>query len=586
MNPNKNQSPMGDPRDTRNLFFAIILSLLVILGWQHFVERPVQEQERAAAAEQQASAAANPGAAPISSVLPDATQTAVPVAPRPRAVVLAETPRRPVVSDALHGSISLKGGRIDDITLVRYREQLDPTSPEITLMSPGGVDLPYYAEFGWRGPAGVALPDQNTLWQAEAGDRLAPGNPVVLSWDNGAGLIFEKKIELDDNYMFSITQTVRNETGAAVVLHPYGLIARSTEPNPSAMFLQHEGAIGVYSNKLHEDTYKDLNEDKIMSRSTTGGWFGFTDKYWLVALVPPQTTSVDVRALHAPQVAANRYQVDYLGAPVTVETGSTQSQTSHLFTGAKEVRLLDHYEKLLGIPHFDLAIDFGWFYFLTKPFFYALDLLAGFLGSFGLAILAFTVVVKLLLFPLADHAYFSMAKMKVLMPKLTELRTQYANDPQKQSQEMMALYKKEGVHPLSGCWPILIQIPIFFALYKVLFVSIEMRHAPFYGWIKDLSAPDPSNLFNLFGLIPVDAPFGFHLGALPILMGITMWLQMKMSPPPTDPAQRIVFGLMPVVFTISLASFPVGLVIYWTWSNLLSILQQYVLMRRMKIKAF
>lgn len=583
MNQNKNQSPLGDPRDTRNLFLAIILSLGVILGWQHFVEKPRLEQVRAQQQQQIETASTAATAAPVSPLLPEATQVA---SVRPRTEVLAENPRRPIASGALHGSISLKGGRIDDITLARYRETMEEGSPEITLMSPGGVDLPYYAEFGWRGPTGTRLPDQDTVWQAEAGDQLAPGKPVVLSWDNGAGLIFEKKIELDDDYMFSISQSVRNNTGAAVVLHPYGLIARSVEPNPSAMFLQHEGAIGVYEKTLHEDAYEDLNETPLITRKTTGGWFGFTDKYWLVALVPPQDVAIDARSLHAPQVANNRYQVDYLAAPVTVEPGQSQSVTSHLFAGAKELRLLDHYEKALGIPHFDLAIDFGWFYFLTKPFFYSLDWLAGALGGFGLAILAFTVVVKLLLFPLADHAYFSMAKMKVLMPKLTELRAQYASDPQKQSQEMMALYKKEGINPLSGCWPILIQIPIFFALYKVLFVSIEMRHAPFYGWIKDLSAADPSNVFTLFGLLPMDAPLGLHLGLLPILMGITMWLQMKMSPPPTDPAQRIVFGMMPVVFTISMAGFPVGLVLYWTWSNLLSILQQYVLMRRMKIKAF
>jgi len=567
-----NQNPMGDQRDHRNLFLAIILSLAVLLGWQQFVEKPRYEAQQAAA-----QMAADPVNAPVAPA-PASAEPAVPAAPRERAVVLADNPRRAIQSDALHGSVSLKGGRIDDITLARYHEQLDKSSPEIVLMSPAGVEQPYYAEFGWRAQ-GVAVPDQNTVWNAASGEALAPGKPLVLSWDNGAGLTFEKKIEIDDNYLFTITQSVTNTSGAAVTLHPYGLVARDTPPNPDAMFLQHEGAIGVFEGKLHEDTYKDLASDAIMKRTTTGGWFGFTDKYWLVALMPAQDKPISTRALHAPQVGAHRYQVDYLDdAGIKVEAGATASSTTHLFAGAKELGLLDQYEKAIGVKHLDLAIDFGWFYFLTKPFFYALNWLAGALGGFGLAILAFTVVVKLLLFPLADHAYFSMAKMKVLMPKLQELRQTYANDPQKQSQAMMELYKKEGVHPLSGCWPILIQIPIFFALYKVLFVSIEMRHAPFYGWIHDLSAADPSNIFTLFGLLPWASPL--HIGALPIMMGVTMWLQMKMSPPPTDPAQRIVFGLMPVILTVSMASFPAGLVIYWTWSNVLGVLQQYYIMRK------
>lgn len=587
MKPSNNNSPMGDPRDTRNLFLAIILSLAVILGWQYFVEGPQKQQQRIAQEAAATAALQGDTAAPVSSVLPEAPGAAAPAAIRPRAEIVAESPRRRITSPALHGSISLTGGRIDDITLARYRETMDPDSPEITLLSPAGIDLPYYAEFGWRGEAGVALPGQNTVWQAQPGEQLTPSSPIVLSWNNGAGLTFEKKIEVDDNYMFSVTQTVRNDTGAPVVLHPYGLIARSIAPDMPTNFMQHEGAVGVYNNKLFEDHYTALAKDAVVSRSTTGGWFGFTDKYWLVALVPDQQSTVDMRALHARQVSDQRYQVDYLGEAITVAPGATQSSTAHLFAGAKEVRVLDAYETKLGIPHFDLAIDFGWFYFLTKPFFYALDLLAGFLGSFGLAILAFTVVVKALLFPLADHAYVSMAKMKKMTPRMTELRSLYANDQQKQSQEMMALYKQEGINPLSGCWPILIQIPIFFSLYKVLFVSIEMRHAPFYGWIRDLSAADPSNVFNLFGLLPpIGAPLGLHIGAWPLAMGITMWLQMKMNPPPTDPAQRIVFGLMPVIFTFSMAGFPVGLVIYWTWSNLLSILQQYVLMRRMKVRAF
>lgn len=574
---NQNQGPLGDPRDTRNMFLAIALSIAVIIGWRQYVEIP-QQQQIAAAQQAELAQPLAPPTAPA--VTPTAPETV-----RPRAEVLAAGTRRELGNDSVHGSINLTGARLDDITLTRYRETLDPTSPAITLMSPSGTEMPYYAEFGWRADGGIALPDQNTPWQAAGTGKLEPGKPLVLHWNNGAGLVFEKKIELDDNYMFTITQSVRNETQQSVILHPYGLVARAIDRKADANFLIHEGAVGVYDNKLHEDHYRDLEKATLASRSTTGGWFGFTDKYWLVALIPDQKESVATRTLYANQVADNRFQADYVGDGVTIAPGATQSSTAHLFAGAKEVRVLDGYSASLGIPHFDLAIDFGWFYFLTKPFFYALDFLAKFLGSFGLAILAFTVIVKAFLFPLADHAYFSMGKMKQLMPRLTELRSMYANDPQKQSQEIMALYKKEGVHPLSGCWPILIQIPIFFSLYKVLFVSIEMRHAPFYGWIHDLSAADPSNLFTLFGHL--DSPLlGVHIGILPILMGITMWAQMKMNPPPTDQAQRIMFSLMPIIFTISMAGFPVGLVIYWTWSNLLSILQQYVIMRRMKVRAF
>lgn len=577
--PLNGNGPMGEPGDTRNLFFAIVLSLAVILGWQHFVDKPQQDAQNAA--QQQVLDSTSATGAPVA---PAGNDTA-PEVVRDRATVLADTPRRAIKAPSIEGSISLKGGRIDDVHLVKYRETMEANSPEITLMSPAGVAQPYYTEFGWRAEAGVVVPDQNTLWHAASTEALAPGKPLTLSWSNGAGLTFEKKIAVDENYMFTITQSVKNETGRPVTLHPYGLVARAAEPDAGSSFLPHEGVVGVYDGQLHEDNYKSLNQQTAAVRTTTGGWFGFTDKYWLVALVPPQDGEVTVRALHVPQIAADRYQADYMAAPVTVAPGATGSVESRLFAGAKEVRLLDHYKNDLQITHFDLAVDFGWFYFLTKPFFYAITALAGVLGNLGLAIMAFTVLVKLLLFPLADHAYFSMAKMKQMMPKLQEIRETYASDQQKQSQEMMALYKKEGIHPLSGCWPILIQIPIFFALYKVLYVAIEMRHAPFYGWVHDLSAADPSNLFSLFGLLPGPI-LGVHIGALPLLMGLTMWLQMKMNPPPTDPAQRVVFGMMPIIFTISMAGFPVGLVIYWTWSNLLSILQQYVLMRRMKVRAF
>ena len=385
--------------------------------------------------------------------------------------------------------------------------------------------------------------------------------------------------------MFTVTQTVRNEGTAVVALRPYGLVSRTADPAQDSIYLQHEGPIGVLGGVLEEDEYVEIVQKGLVTRTTTGGWFGFTDKYWLVALAPDQASAVDVRVMNTKQVADNRFQTDYVGPAMTITPGASQSVTTHFFAGAKEARVLDGYISSIGIPSFDLAIDFGWFYFLTKPFFYALDFLARLFGNFGFAILAFTVVVKLLLFPLADKSYVSMAKMKVIAPRVKELRDTYAQDPQRMSQEMMALYKKEGVHPLSGCWPVLIQIPIFFALYKVLYVSIEMRHVAF-AWMKDLSGPDPSNVFTLFGLLNWSPPSALHLGALPIAMGLSMWLQMRMNPPPTDPAQKMVFGMMPWIFMLTMGGFPAGLIMYWTWSNILSIIQQFVILRRMHVRTF
>jgi len=580
-------SPLGDPKDTRNLFAAIILSLAVVGGWQYYVEGPKQAAIRAEQAQQQLQAVTSnpdPTQAPVLPEVTSATPTAVPDAPVARADVLAQGARIKISNDNVHGSISLTGLRLDDLTLARYRETVDPTSPEIVLLSPAGTAQPYYAEQGWRAAEGVVVPDANTVWKADK-TELTAGSSVTLSWNNGHGLTFERIISLDDKYMFTIEQKVTNNGSAAVELHPYGLVARNADPAHKSIYISHEGPIAIFNNKLVEHDYKQIAEQKIVKEDSTGGWLGFTDKYWLVALIPDQQAAISTRTLNVPQVSDHRFQMDYMAPVVTVAPGQSQSVSAHVFAGAKEVRVLDSYAEKLGVPHFDLAIDFGWYYFLTKPFFYALDMLAGIFGSFALAILAFTVVLKAVMFIPAEHSYVSMAKMKKLTPKLTELRETYASDPARQSQEMMAMYKKEGINPLSGCWPILIQIPIFFSLYKVLYVSIEMRHAPFYGWIKDLSAADPSNLLTLFGYLQQPI-LGAHIGLLPILMGLTMWLQMKMNPPPTDPSQRMIFGMMPIIFTISMSSFAVGLVIYWTWSNILSIAQQYLIMHRMKVRVF
>ncbi|MEP2334785.1 membrane protein insertase YidC, partial [Marinobacter sp.] len=406
-----------------------------------------------------------------------------------------------------------------------------------------------------------------------------------LTWDNGAGLVFERTYAIDNQFMFSVTQKVRNSSGASVTLFPYGLLSRGGTPETAGFYILHEGPLGVFDETLNEVDYDDLQDDGDVEVAATGGWIGITDKYWLAALVPAQDEAVKYRFMHMIRQQDDRYQTDYLGSARAIPAGGVVESEVHLFAGAKEVKLLDKYEAEYGIANFDLAVDFGWFYFLTKPFFYALSWLHGVVGNFGIAILVFTVAVKAVFYPLANKSYKSMAKMRELTPKMQTLREQYSDDKQRLNQEMMALYKNEKVNPASGCLPIIVQIPVFFALYKVLFVSIEMRHAPFYGWVHDLSAPDPTTLFNLFGLIPWTPPaFIPMIGVWPILMGLTMFLQQRLNPQPADPIQAKVFMFLPIFFTFLLANFPAGLVIYWAWNNLLSIAQQRLIMWRMGVK--
>ncbi|MBU0725523.1 MAG: membrane protein insertase YidC [Alphaproteobacteria bacterium] len=576
--------------DQRNLIIAIGASLIILLGFQYFFEMPRQREQQAL--EQQAEIAdqarqlesSRPTPAAPGSDTPAATVTAV-TQPQNREAVVENAPRVRIDSPRLSGSISLAGARIDDITLKGYHVNPDRSSPNITLLTPLGLPKPYYTEFGWVAQGeGIKVPGGNAVWQADR-EVLSPDQPVTLSWDNGEGLRFEQVISLDQDYMFSVTQRVVNQTGNAVSLHNYGLASRGGTPKTAGFFILHEGPVGVLDGTLREVKYDDLKEDgKSVEYDSTGGWIGITDKYWPVALVPDQQTPVKGRFLHAMRNNDDRYQVDFLGNGSQVAPGATLEQTSRVFVGAKEVRLLDRYEEQHGITNFDLAIDFGWFYFLTKPIFYAIDWLYHLLGNFGLAILALTVGIKLLFFPLANKSYRAMSKLKELQPKMVALREKVGDDRQRLNQEMMTLYKKEKVNPAAGCLPILVQIPVFFALYKVLFVTIEMRHAPFYGWIKDLSAPDPTTIFNLFGVIPWDPPTFLMIGVWPIIMGISMFLQQKLNPQPADPIQAKVFMFLPIVFTIMLASFPAGLVIYWAWNNTLSMAQQYVIMRRMGVK--
>ncbi|NMD06642.1 MAG: membrane protein insertase YidC [Phyllobacteriaceae bacterium] len=573
-------------QDTKNLTLAFALSLAVIVGWNYFYGVPQVDKTRQQFNQQQVDAAApqaadHPKAAPR---LP----AAAPV--RPRAEILAGNPRVIIDTKRVSGSIDLKSGRINDLALKDYHETIDKKSPNIVLLSPSGTADPYYAELGFVGEPGakLALPNVETLWTADT-KTLTTEKPVVLSWDNGQGLTFKRTISVDDQYMFSVKDSVENKTGAAINLFPYALVSRHGKPKTDGYAVLHEGFVGVVGTSgIQEMGYDAIVKETKSSKTFkgTGGWIGFTDKYWAATVIPDQSKAFEGRFSASDGPSGKIYQADYLGEALAIAPGATGDVTTRLFAGAKESHLLDKYQKEQGISKFELLIDWGWFYFITKPMFYLLDMIYKFTGNFGVAILLITVIVKAAFFPLANKSYMSMAKMKNVQPQMTAIRERFADDKVKQQQEMMELYKREKINPVAGCLPIAIQIPVFFALYKVLFVTIEMRQAPFFGWIKDLSAPDPTNVFNLFGLLPFDPThiplFGSFLaiGIWPLIMGISMFVQMKMNPEPTDPVQKTMFAWMPVIFTFMLGTFPSGLVIYWTWNNLLSVLQQGMIMKK------
>ncbi|HJS85556.1 MAG TPA: membrane protein insertase YidC [Acetobacteraceae bacterium] len=569
--------------DQKRLFTAILISIAILLGYQLVAQRYLPQPPQPTAQSQQS--ALNKTATPPEGG-PAAGAPATPAAPAP-----ANVPRLKIAAPAVRGSVNLRGARIDDVILNDYRQTDAPTSPDVQLLEPASSKYPYYVQYGWSAPAGetVALPGEDTIWTASA-PELQVGHPVTLSWNNGQGLDFRIVLAIDAHYMLSVRQEVHNATGQPVKLYPWTRVRRDYTPETAGYYILFEGLLGVTDGRLQEYKYsqvesdaKKKNSDVAYAETSTGGWAGITDKYWLTAIIPDQAIPETVRFRYIPG-GDGHYQVDYVTQePQTVAPGADAALPTHLFAGAKVVTLLDQYEQALNIPHFDKAVDFGWFYFLTKPIFYCLDFLNGLLGNFGLAIIVFTVFVKILFFPLANYSYRSMSKMRLLSPKVTALRERFKDDPQKMQAEMMALYKAEKINPASGCLPMVVQIPVFFSLYKVIFVTIEMRQAPFFGWIRDLSQVDPTNLFTLFGLVPWDptviSPI-LHVGAWPLIMGLTMFFQQKLNPPPPDPTQAKLFMFMPVIFTFMLARFPAGLVIYWSWNNLLSIAQQWLIMRR------
>ena len=555
--------------ETKGLYLAIVLSTIAILAvnWI-WPAAPIKTNAEPPAAEeiQPEPAAKDLQKQPLPQERPSITITEA----------LKADKRVDIANAKIVGSLRLKGARFDNLYLTNYKQTLAADSPDVELLAPSATKAPYYAEFGWlSNNQKLALPNEQTVWKA-VGGKLTPESPLTLEWNNGGGLKFVRKISVDKNYMFNIEQIVENNSGKSITLYPYGLINKVYAEKENSSTVVHEGLIGVVDSNLQEFKPKDFDVGEKETFEDTGGWLGFGERYWFSAIILNNATN----KVRFGRTGENVYQADYVGAPISVANGSVATNNVRFFAGAKEIALLDHYAKDLGIEKFDLAVDFGWYYFLTKPFFYILDFLYRFIGNMGWAILLFAALLRLAMFPIANKSYESMSKMKKVQPKIMAIQETYKNDKMRLQQEMMNLYKKEKINPASGCLPLLIQIPVFFSLYKVLNIAIEIRHAPFVGWVKDLSAPDPMTLSAITG-IPI--PSLLDLGVWPILMGITMYIQQKLSPKPANKDQARMFALMPVIFTFMLGHFASGLVIYWTLSNVLSIIQQRIIMKKVGV---
>jgi len=479
----------------------------------------------------------------------------------------------------IKGSISLKGAVIDDLIFKKYTETLEGNN-KVVLLNPHNLNNGYYVETGWAtNSENIDVPNSKTIWKVVGNNKLTPNNPINLRWKNDQGIIFEKKISIDDEYLFTVDQSIKNTTEKKYNFYPYGQIIRNSAPEVTNFYILHEGLLGVFDDQLVEQDYDDI-EDKKYSVNASKGWLGITDKYWIASLIPEKNKEFKADFEYKKKFKANFIERN----PTAVGANETKSNNIKIIIAAKEVSVIDEYAEKLGIDKFDLAIDWGWFYFIVKPLFFAIDYFFKISGNFGIAIVLITFCIRLAFFPLANYSFRSMAKMKVLQPEMTRLKELHKEDKVKLQQEMMALYKKEKINPLSGCLPILIQIPFFFAIYKMLFVTIEMRHQPFFGWIQDLSERDPTSIFNFFGLIPWDPPSFLLIGAWPCLMGVSMYLQQKLNPTPPDPIQAKIFMFFPLFLTVILAPFPSGLVIYWTVNNVLTMAQQFVIMKKTAVK--
>jgi YidC/Oxa1 family membrane protein insertase len=561
--------------ENKNVIIAVLLSTAILIGWSMYFENPDEAQRKRLEIQGKTETQTN-------IQKPEAPQTgkAVPTKAISRSDALKESDRVFIENSNLSGSISLRGALIDDIILKNYRETLDKSSKPIVVLSPKKSEDGYFVESGWATTkSDIKVPDNNSVWQIREGKKLTPSSPVTLEWNNREGVVFSKKIEVDDKYLFKITETIRNEKSKTIELFHYSQITKNTKPNTENFYILHEGLIGVVDKNLKEETYSSIEEEK---KTYTGksGWFGITDKYWMSAIIPESGKS-----FKGEYSFANSYKANFIiSEPTIANPQKSTSNTLKIFIGAKEVYPIDNYTEKEKIDRFDLSIDWGWFYFITKPLFFVIDYIFKIVGNFGVAIIILTLLVRILFFPLNNYSFKSMAKMKVLQPEMLRIKELYKDDMKRTQQEMMALYKREKVNPLSGCLPILVQIPIFFAVYKMLFVTLEMRHAPFFGWIKDLSAADPTTIFNLFGLIPWNPPSFLMIGVWPILMGITMYFQMKLNPTPPDPIQAKIFAFFPLIMTVMLATFPSGLVVYWTVSNVLTMAQQYYIIKKTTVK--
>jgi YidC/Oxa1 family membrane protein insertase len=561
--------------ENKNVIIAVILSTAILIGWSMYFENPDEAQRKRLEIQGKTETQTN-----IQKPETPQTGKAVPTKAISRSDALKESDRVFIENSNLSGSISLRGALIDDIILKNYRETLDKSSKPIVVLSPKKSEDGYFVESGWATTkSDIKVPDNNSVWQIREGKKLTPSSPVTLEWNNREGVVFSKKIEVDDKYLFKITETIRNEKSKTIELFHYSQITKNTKPNTENFYILHEGLIGVVDKNLKEETYSSIEEEK---KTYTGksGWFGITDKYWMSAIIPESGKS-----FKGEYSFANSYKANFIiSEPTIANPQKSTSNTLKIFIGAKEVYPIDSYTEKEKIDRFDLSIDWGWFYFITKPLFFVIDYIFKIVGNFGVAIIILTLLVRILFFPLNNYSFKSMAKMKVLQPEMLRIKELYKDDMKRTQQEMMALYKREKVNPLSGCLPILVQIPIFFAVYKMLFVTLEMRHAPFFGWIKDLSAADPTTIFNLFGLIPWNPPSFLMIGVWPILMGITMYFQMKLNPTPPDPIQAKIFAFFPLIMTVMLATFPSGLVVYWTVSNVLTMAQQYYIMKKTTVK--
>tara|TARA_B100001093_G_scaffold96444_1_gene88431 strand:- start:1361 stop:3052 length:1692 start_codon:yes stop_codon:yes gene_type:complete len=560
--------------DNKNVFVAIALSMSVLLFWGAFVEKPIPAnvELKQQSIEKRVENKNN-------NITPNINES-VNIQSVSRIDSINKVERIKVENNNIIGSISLKGGLIDDISFKKHKQNLE-NKQNIIFLNPQETEDGFFVETGWTSVGNkIKVPSINSAWNVVGNNMLGANQSVTLQWENGEGIIFKKIITLDDKYLFKISQVVDNNTNQSIDLYPYAQITRNKVPEDIQNFyISHEGFIGVFNEELKEDDYDDIEEKKIV-REANKGWLGITDKYWMTALVPEQGKNFKSTFLYK-----NAFKANYiLNDPITIQPSSENLNNLRIFVAAKEVETIDVYAANQNIEKLDLVIDWGWFYFFTKPLFFVIDYLFKISGNFGIAIVLITIGIRLLFFPLANYSFRSMAKMKALQPEMVRLKEVYKEDKVKLQQEMMALYRKEKVNPASGCLPILIQIPFFFAIYKMLFISLEMRHQPFFGWIKDLSAQDPSSLFNLFGLIPWDPPSFLIIGIWPILMGLSMFVQQKLNPAPADPIQAKIFMFFPLFLTIILASFPSGLVVYWTVNNILTIAQQWVIMKKTKIK--